>query len=62
MPKLLYLDHTKIVEDYLSGKSCASIGLECGCNWATIRNILLRNGIQLRSYSEAAAWFKAMSA
>lgn len=49
----LNLDEPKIAYEYLSGKNFSEIAKLIGCSKGTIRNILIRNNIKIRSLSDA---------
>ncbi len=49
------LDEAAVVARYLSGENCREIAADFGCDKGTIRNVLLRNGVALRSKSEATS-------
>jgi len=48
-----HLNESCIIEGYLSGKSCESLGVEYDCCFNTVRNVLLRNSVRIRTLSEA---------
>lgn len=48
----LLLNEQAIIESYSSGKDCKSIANEHNCSDGTIRNVLIRNNIKLRTNSE----------
>jgi len=49
----MYFNEKKIIEDYLNGKNTKQIAIELNTYNTSVRRVLLRNNIRLRSQSEA---------